>query len=204
MRAFARSISCFSILLITGCATYGPTQLIMDPATPSVALSSGTVDIVAQMNYLKYVDSVNGSQRSDYARDKRLIEGVISSELKQIGGGEGMQLIDTATSGKARFRCDITVHQFVAWEEILFILLPIPTSNNESIYVEATLFDTERKQEIKKYEEWGYNKQVRFFIFEGRDNPPMSELRTFLVRKVLRAVAMDVSLASQGLATSTN
>ena len=44
----------------------------------------------------------------------------------------------------------------MAWEEVFLILLPLPTSNNESICVQATLFDTERNQEVKKYEEWGY------------------------------------------------
>ena len=181
MKAFACLLTCIAVLSITGCATHGPTHLRMGTPTPAVTLPSGTVDIVVHMNYLKKVDSVDGSQRSNYERDQRLIEDVISDVLKQFPGSDGMRLADAATSIRARFRCNITVHQFVAWKENLLILLPIPTSNNESICVQATLFDTERNQEVKKYEEWGYNKQNRFFIFEGRDKPPLNEMGSSLL-----------------------
>jgi hypothetical protein len=128
-----------------------------------------------------------------YAGDKLLIESVCMDVLKQLPGFERMRLADETTSIKARFRCEITVHQFVALKEMLLVLLPLPTSNNESICVQATLFDTKRSQVVKKYEEWGYNKQSRFFFIEGKDKPLLSELRPFLVKKVLTAVAKDTS-----------
>ena len=201
MNIIVRALVCIAILSVSGCATHAPTRFAIGTSAPSVALAPGTVDIVASVNYLKKVDSVAGSQASKYAGDQRIIAGVISDELKHLPAGAGMRLTDEASSSKARFRCNITLHQFVAWKELLLILLPLPTSNNESFCVTATLFDHKMNSELKKYEEWGYSKQTRFFMIEGSDNPPLNELRTFLVKKVLSDVATDVSAA---MTQSTN
>lgn len=182
------------IFIIAGCATYPPTRIDLLPERPNYSLPLNTVEVLASLNYLNKLDSIEGSEKSKYDADQGLANAVVEAAIKNLPSPTALYISNTETANKSRFRCDITIHSFVAYRTILYVILPTPWSVNESCCVTATLTDKKNNKIVSKYEEWGYNKQTGFWAFyESAQEPTNQDLRRYLVEKVIENVAADAA-----------
>jgi len=140
--------------------------------------------------YLGSVDDPTDTSPSDYARDQALVNSVVSSVLASYGNSQ-LRLVEAPSAATAPYVVEMKIHQFVAWIEILYALLPIPHSSNESICVTAELKNAGKT--LSEYSECGFSKESGFWAWSGADHPPIANLRIYVTKKVISQVLTDVS-----------
>lgn len=178
------------LLALSGCASYPPTEIgsLDGPAVSS--LEGKQIDFVVSSHYLGSVDDPTDTSPSKYARDQAIATAVVSDALSPYYINEA-RVVQSAADATAPYVCEMKIHQFVAWIEVLYAILPIPHSSNESICVTALL--KKEGQPLSEYSECGFSRERGFWAWSGPDRPPVAQLRTFVTKKVVYQVLADLA-----------
>jgi len=193
-RQVAQYLGCLAFAWIAvGCATHAPTQIGTVPQTSSAPSAPRGVGVTASVYYLDELDTLAGSKKSTWSHDRKLALEVAREQVATLHMSDAMPVLEESQPSSAPLHLDLKMHQFVAWREILYVMLPIPYSSNESACIEGTLTDNRTHATVKRYEEWGFTKTSGFWFFELGHQPRMRDLRDFLVRKVLLAAETDAA-----------
>jgi hypothetical protein len=191
--ACLRSICVFwaaFLLALAGCASHAPTVIGPLDGTVVSSLEGKHIDFVVSPHYLGSVDDPTDTSPSKYSRDQALVTSVVASVLSSYDSAE-VGVVQSAAEVTKPYVCEMKIHQFVGWIEILYAILPIPHSSNESICVTAVL--SKQGQALSEYSECGFSRERGFWAWSGPDRPPIAQLRTFVTKKVVYQVLTDLA-----------
>ncbi|MBN1952779.1 MAG: hypothetical protein JW801_16370 [Bacteroidales bacterium] len=182
-----------SSFFLSDCASYKPTELedLSAVHAPSFAQEK-PVDILCSYYNLKHLDTLEGSRQTYFERDQKIARDEVADQLGKLCKQKSTCIsqfaltIDSTAIDKDNY-IDFRIHQFVAWSDILLMLLPWYYAINESYCVTADVY---RNGELAdSFEEWGFIRVSGFWIIEFADQPRGLDLRSYLVLKVLNKVA---------------
>jgi hypothetical protein len=179
------------ILFLAGCASHPATVIGALSGPEPSALSGKPIDFVVAFNYLGSVDDPTDTKLSGFAYDQRSAITQVSGVLAGFHQFDALRVVDSAEAATAPYVVDMKIHQFVAWIEILYALLPIPHSSNESVCVTATL--TKASKTLSEYSECGFTKESGFWAWSVATGSSMRMLREYVTRKVVLQVLADVA-----------
>ena len=184
-------VLCTALIFVLGACASHPRTVIKSLNSPvSSSMAGKHIDFVTSFHYLGTVDDPTDTKPSGFKRDHQIAKSVVSSVLSPYNNG-AIRVVDSAQAITAPYVCEMKIHQFVAWKEILYALLPSPHSSNESICVTAEL--KKKGRSLSEYSECGFSKESGFWAWSGPQLPSMDELRTFVTKKVVYQVLSDVA-----------
>jgi len=172
-----------------GCASHPPTTIGPVGGPEARALAEKTVDFVATPYYLGTLDDPRDSEVSTWDHDQTLANQSISQAI--LPYGRNARLATDGGGGSAHYKCEIGIHTYVAWIEILYALFPVPHSSNESVCVTAAL--RKSGELLSTYSECGFSRERGFWAWTGGDRPRPADLRSFVTDTVVAQVMRDVA-----------
>ena len=175
-------------MLAVGCASHPPTKISSVSGPEARDIGSKTVDFVATPYYLGTLDDPSDTEISTWAHDQTLANQTVSQAI--LPYGSNVRLV-TKGGGSAHYRSEIGIHTYVAWSEILYALLPVPHSSNESVCVTASL--SKNGELLSTYSECGFSRERGFWAWTGGDHPRPTALRSFVTDKVIAQVMQGVA-----------